>query len=622
MINNTLTNLYHNEIINLTDLYFARFIASMAGGNNPEVLLAVSLASQATFNKHVCLDLESIAGRLLVGQNSDGEAIRCPEISKWLEKLKKCPAVGRTGSKAPLILDERNRLYLYRYWEYEQILARKIIERIGSSPNPVDGKILLDSLKRLFPQTRDGEMDMDPQRIAALVACLRNFCIITGGPGTGKTTTVAKILALLLEQPGKGELRILLAAPTGKSAIRLGEAISGIKDGLDCSTAVKISIPVEAMTLHRLLKTVPGSPYFRYNQDRPLPADVVVVDEASMVDAALMSKLIQAVPENARLILIGDKDQLASVEAGSILGDICGGGGKNEFTPQWSHTLNLMARGFDFGDSILECPSGRIGDCIVTLDRSYRFSEGKYIEALSRAINAGDAEKALQLAESGLHDGLTFNKIDSQAKLIDALEPVIISEYKDYISAKNPVEALKHLNDFKILCAVKKGGFGVEGINRIAEFILKNNRLIDPSAEWYDRRPVMIQKNDYSSGLFNGDIGVTWHESGSPVYVYFQTGDEEVMRLSPFRLPEHETAFAMTVHKSQGSEFESVLLLLPDKDSPVLTRELLYTGVTRAKRKIGIWDCGENFSACIQRTLIRHSGLRDILWKDLIIQTQ
>lgn len=588
----------------------------MAGEYDPDVLLAASLASQATFKKHVCLDLESIAGKPLSGMRHGGEVIRCPEISKWRDKLKICPAVGDPGSRAPLILDDRNRLYLYRYWEYEQVLGREILEKINGNLNPVDVPRLLDSLERLFPGSGDTGMDMDPQRIAGIVSCLRNFCIITGGPGTGKTTTVAKILALLLEQPGKKDLRILLAAPTGKSAIRLGEAIRGIKDGLDCSSSIKASIPIEAMTLHRLLKPIPGSPYFRYDHDMPLPADLVVVDEASMVDAAMMAKLVQAVPRNAGLILIGDKDQLASVEAGSILGDICGGGGINDFSPRWSHILDLLARGFTSDDGIRGCPPAKIGDCIVTLKKSYRFSEGKEIEDFSRAINAGDEKNAMNMAESDRYSSISFKKMNSHPRLIQSLEPVILSGYKNFLTARNPVDALKHLNDFKILCAVKKGGFGVEGLNRIAEFILKNHGFIDASGEWYHRRPVMIHKNDYTSGLFNGDIGVAWHEAGNPVFVYFQAGDGDVMRFSPYRLPDHETAYAMTVHKSQGSEFESVLVLLPDKDSPVLTRELLYTGVTRTRRSLAVWDCGDGFSACIQRTLTRQSGLRDMLWKE------
>ncbi len=324
---------YNSGIFSYLDIHFALFIAKLAKRNEMEVFLAAALVSNYNRQGHICLDLSDVGGKPL-GEIKEPETrtpkpetrIVCPKPDIWRRKLEKSSVVGKPKEYKPLILDDKSRVYLHRYWDYQEKLARLIRKRVHEDETDIDINLLEQGLDRLFPPAQNEEIDW--QKIAAYTALTRKFCVISGGPGTGKTTTVAKILALLIEQARDRKPRILLATPTGKAATRLQEAIIQSKNkGLsDCPDSIRESIPEEASTIHRLLGTIPDSPYFRHNAENPLSADVVVVDEASMVDMALMSKLVQAIPLQARLILLGDKDQLASVEAGAVLGDICGTG--------------------------------------------------------------------------------------------------------------------------------------------------------------------------------------------------------------------------------------------------------------------------------------------------------
>ena len=615
MNNDILTHLYQEELIGLIGVHFARFVADTSGETDPCVLMTVALLSQASENQHICFDLTSMAGKTIDSVNGKNIALEFPDMEKWRAKLLNCPAIKAPGFEAPMILDDQNRLYLYRYWEYENILVAKLKEKIDGNLLPVDVNQLGDSLNRLFPPLPDGSIG--ETRMAAIVACIRRLCVITGGPGTGKTTTVAKILALLLEQPGNERLRIALAAPTGKSAIRLGESIREIKSRLDCSDRIKERIPEDAMTLHRLLRPIKDTPYFFHGLHRPLSADVVIVDEASMVDMPLMAKLVQAIPHDARFILIGDKDQLASVEAGSVLGDICGKTDEFRDFEKWGYLKRSMEKGTFDPAGLGAFETDNISDCIVELNIGYRFSENRDIEALGKAVNQGDAELSISILKDRRYENINFKEILSYPLLMKSIETEIITGYRDYLNAKSPREALQKFNKFKILCTVKRGGFGVEGINRATEYLLNKKGLVDPSNEFYIGRPILITKNDYQNELFNGDMGLIWKApdtSDGSVYAYFQGASNSVKRIHPFQLPAHETAFAMTVHKSQGSEFESVLLLLPEQDTPVLTRELLYTGVTRARKQMTIWGNPHLLGNGIGRTIKRYSGLQHKLW--------
>jgi exodeoxyribonuclease V alpha subunit len=615
MKDNKISILYKSGYFSEIDIHFARFITGFSEKKDLDVFLGAALVSRVTGNGDVCLNLASMAEKVLFEKQDEKDSIRCPKLYKWQEKLCSSPGVGRPGDFCPLILDEKNRLYLYRYWEYEKKLSDSIKKRVEKDITGIDLVLLKESLKRLFQDSTGS--DINWQKVASFTAMFKRFCVISGGPGTGKTTTVAKILALLLEQADKGKLRIMLAAPTGKAAARLMESIKHAKEKLDCRYEVKDALPAEASTIHRMLKTLPGSPYFRHNAENPLLADVVVVDEASMVDLALMSKLVQAIPDHARLILMGDKDQLASVEAGSVLGDICNRDDVHRFSEGFCYKVNELA-GENLGT---ECklPKDRTGllDCIVCLKKSYRFEENSGIGGLSRAINQGDPDQPVYRLKRSENKGIIWKEILSQKNLLQALAKRVIQGYSEYLETADPSRALDLFNRFKILCAVKIGPFGVDAVNTFAEQVLSQEGLINPGNLWYRGRPILITRNDYNLGLFNGDIGIIMPVPGSDsndLYAFFSGTSGEPKRFLPHRLPEHETVYAMTVHKSQGSEFDNVILVLPDKDYPVLTRELIYTGVTRARQNVSIWGNESVLRASISRQIERTSGLRDALW--------
>lgn len=585
-------------------LHFAQFMAGLCGTDDAEVALAMALVSQATANGDVCLDLSAHAARTL----SAALPLRCPPLNSWRDKLAACPVVGKAGDFRPLILDDGNRLYLYRYWDYENRITRNICRRAGKEM-PVDAGRLQDSMDRLFPEPN---CSLNLQKTAALVAALKPLCVITGGPGTGKTFAVARILAMLLEQPADHPLRIFLCAPTGKAAARLGQSIQEARGKLNCRPEILDAVGSETFTIHRMLQPVNGSPYFRYNGKNPLPADVIVVDEASMVDLALMSKLMEAAPEQARIILLGDRDQLASVEAGSVLGDICDEQGLDVFSAPFVKSLHAL------GQTHVS-PAGHVShsglsDCIVRLRKTFRFAADSGIGALCEAVNQGQAERVIDLLENPPDESIGFS--DPGSSFFRFLEKRMIEGYGPMIAAQDPLEALEAADRFKVLCAVRSGPFGVQGVNRLAENALERRGLIRAGNGWYRGRPVLITRNDYASGLYNGDLGIVFSKTPeSELLAYFTDGSGGLRGFTQARLPEHETAFAMTVHKSQGSEFDSVVLILPETDSALLTRELVYTGVTRARTRVRIGSGRAVLSAAISRSMQRASGLRDALWK-------
>ena len=622
MNKNFITRLYDMDNFNKIDIHFARFIAMLAKENDPDIVLASALVSQVTGDGDVCLDLRTYAGKTIQSQKEGDSKIRCPELPIWREKLIACPAVGPPGEKRPLILDQKNRLYLFRYWEYEHNLVEAIQKKAQRTLNNLDYGILKESLRRLFPEVSTDTPDR--QKLGAIVAALRNLCVISGGPGTGKTTTIAKILAVLLEQSRDQKLKICLAAPTGKASARMAEAIQVAKQELNCRSHIKDLIPREASTIHRLLKSIPDSPYFYHNAERQLPADLVVVDEASMVDLALMSKLVMALSDDTHLILVGDKDQLASVEAGSVLGDICGHNAKDGFVNDFYQELDCT--GAEKLDPIIQqCHAGRgLHDCIVLLKNNYRFAAESGIGGVSRAVNQGNFERAVSLIADTQRLDINREVYATTGDFYLSLKEQVLEGYTRYFETGDPHEAIVRFQEFQILCAVKKGPFGVDAINRFSEIVLMERGLIDPvvlkNHVWYPGRPVLITRNDYQLGLFNGDIGITMPDvasNGANLRVFFPGSDGKPRVFLPHRLPAHETVFAMTIHKSQGSEFDKIVLVLPNTDSPVLTRELLYTGITRAKERVAIWGHDEILRLTIDRKLKRTSGLRDALWDSI-----
>jgi len=601
------------------DIHFGRFVARFGDGPEPGVFLAAALTSRATGQGDICLDLAGVAATRLFETPDGSDAVVCPPLADWHNMLTASPAVGEPGQKRPMILDAQHRLYLYRYWEYEDSLSRSIEQWAGTELqdfNPADLSVYLE---KLFPSLDTDEVNW--QAVAAVTAVFKPFSVVTGGPGSGKTFTITGLLALVLACVLKEKPTIRLAAPTGKAAARLAESIAETKRRLDYPSALLNAIPNEVHTVHRLLKPIAGTPYFRHNSDNPLAADLIVIDEASMVDLALMSKLVQAVAREARLVLIGDKDQLASVEAGSVLGDICGRQPIPGISKSLADKIKRLGRIEQNGRVPYATNPSGLQDCITVLQKNYRFEPQSGIGGLSRAVNRGDAESALCLLNDPAETSIACHDFISHGKLLPNLSRTIVEGYKKYLTIHDPMLAMGEFMRFKILCALKIGPFGVEHINVLAEQILGQAGLVPRiqrgSQPWYRGRPVLITRNDYSLGLFNGDIGITLPDPVSAderLYVYFPDPDRGFKRFPTRTLSGHETVYAMTVHKSQGSEFDHVILLLPQKDYPLLTRELIYTGLTRAKKTVSIWGPESVLKTALGRKIERTSGLREALW--------
>lgn len=620
-MNQHIDQLYRQQYLSALDFHFARFIQGLAGDDAPDVALAAALVSRWRGEGHICLDLSIPAGKILLPGIDD--SVRCPELDHWRQTLSESPVAGQPGEWKPLILSG-TRLYLYRYWEYENKLATILKQRMQTELPAFDEDRLRESLDRLFPPpVSDGETDgrqgvdilTDWQKVAAFTTFAKPFSVISGGPGTGKTFTVAKILALLVEQNGGKPLRIALTAPTGKAAARMQEAIQEAKTALPCTEAVKAALPAAASTIHRLLGSVPHAPHPRYHEDNPLPVDVVVVDEGSMIDLALLSRLVQAIPDSARLILLGDKDQLASVEAGAVFGDICHTGRRPAYSPAFAETCRRMT-----GESIPAQGPGRAvppaADCHVELLRNYRFHAESGIAAASRAVNDGDGLGALSILKTASAGDARWQPLPTPENLYKSLENTLIQAFAGYLTTTDPQDVFGRFNPLRILCVLREGPYGVGHINDLVEEILHRRKIIRRDTPWYFGRPILITRNDYTARLYNGDIGIVLPdpEGQNEPRVFFPTPEGTFRKILPSRLGSYETVFAMTVHKSQGSEFDRVLCLLPDRDAPLLTRELIYTALTRARKDVTIWGREDIFLKAVSRQIERSSGLRDALW--------
>ena len=604
-------------LLNAIDRQFADLIVQLAGNRSSELWLGAALASNAVQRGNVCLDLKSAAGMPWSEEEpAANNHLVCPSWEVWCGALTGAKPVGTPGEFKPLILDDAGRLYLYRYWHYEKMLADFFQARSQAAALEVDFPLLRRGLDRLFP--RDGPEQPDYQRIAVLAAVCRTLAVIAGGPGTGKTSTVVKILALLLEQARGTRLRIALAAPTGKAAARLRESVKKAKQGMHSPAEILAHIPEEVSTLHRLLGSVPHSTRFRFNEMSPLPFDAVVVDEASMIDLPLMAKLAGALPPHCRLVLLGDRDQLASVQPGAVFGDICGPGVPHVWSAEFGRLVEQGAGERLAYGTALGSAAG-LQDCIVTLQKNYRFGAGSGIAAASRQVNMGEGAKALEAASGGRHEDIAWMDLPPPGNLENALEAMILEYYGPYLEAATPEAAFEAFNRFRILCAVRRGPFGVAAVNQAVMNILDRAGLINAKDRLFPGQPVLITVNDYQQKLFNGDIGIILpdredSESGAQKRVFFTAEGGGFRKILPMRLPEHETVYAMTVHKSQGSEFNRVLLILPPVPAPVLTRELIYTAITRASHRIEIWSPRPVFLEAAARRITRTSGLRDALW--------
>ena len=545
--------IFEKQTFSRLDMVFARFLSerSLLDSNQKQAFenIVMSLSFEQS-QGHSCIQIDDEAKTLII---ASGLALIDTNSHD-------------TTTTLPLAI-EQDRLYLHRYWLYESRLAQQLskITQLKVSNKPKTTADFSTLLDKYFGNSET----IDWQRAAATMAINQAFCMITGGPGTGKTTTVVKILALLQELSDQ-PLLIALAAPTGKAAMRLQESIGFNKAALPCIAAIKSAIPESVTTLHRLLGAKPPSPYFRHNAKQPLVYDLVVVDEASMVDLALMSKLVEALKPGARLILLGDKDQLASVESGAVLADL------TTALPQ--QTLELQ--------------------------KSHRFDED--IKNLATAINQQQDLEAWRLLQTG-NKNIALLETD----LIDYISKQQI-DYLRLITARAEFSDIyKAFNRFQALCATRLGKNSVSDINHAVELSLSNKKLIHLSGLWYCGRPIMITQNNAALQLYNGDIGICLRdkEQEDQLRVFFQRADGSIKKYLPARIPHCETVFAMTIHKSQGSEFEEVLIILPETISPVLTKELLYTAITRAKKTIKLVTNEAVFSSTVRQRVQRVTGL-------------
>ncbi|AXC66703.1 exodeoxyribonuclease V subunit alpha [Salmonella enterica] len=580
----------------------AQFALTVAGNDDPAVTLAAALLSHDAGEGHVCLPLSRLmlteeAHPLLVAWISETAT-----PIDWKKRLLASAAVSCGDSPAPLILSG-DRLYLNRMWCNERTVARFFNE--VNQAIAVDEAQLSRILDALFPTTDE----VNWQKVAAAVALTRRISVISGGPGTGKTTTVAKLLAALIQMADGERCRIRLAAPTGKAAARLTESLGAALRQLPLTDAQKKRIPEDASTLHRLLGAQPGSQRLRHHAGNPLHLDVLVVDEASMIDLPMMSRLIDALPPHGRVIFLGDRDQLASVEAGAVLGDICAYVNAG-FTAERARQLSRLT-----GCAI---PAGAgtqaasLRDSLCLLQKSYRFGSDSGIGKLAAAINCGDRSAIQAVFQQGFSDieKRTLQSSDDYAGMLDEA----LAGYGRYLrllhEKATPEAILQAFNEYQLLCALREGPFGVGGLNDRIEQAMVQQRKIHrhPHSRWYEGRPVMIARNDSALGLFNGDIGIAL-DRGQGLRVWFAMPDGAIKSVQPSRLPEHDTTWAMTVHKSQGSEFDHAALILPSQRSPVVTRELVYTAVTRARRRLSLYADERILAGAIVTRTERRSGL-------------
>jgi exodeoxyribonuclease V alpha subunit len=538
------------------------WLAQAAPDLPPSLLAAIEALYLAVEEGHVCIRVDV----------ADAAAWR---DSGW---------VGDPGSFRPFILEPAGRFYLARYHRHEDAVAAALRARAARTLQPPHADVLRRDLDLLF-----GSDPQDRQRLAALLAQFRALTLVSGGPGTGKTTTVVKMLALLQAQHREQPLRILLAAPTGKAAQRLAESIRDAKQKLPLPDAVRALVPEQAQTLHRLLGAQGDTGRFRHGEDNPLPCDLLLVDEASMVDLALMQAMLAALPAEARLVLLGDRDQLASVEAGSVFGDLCAGDGMS---------AALAATLAPFGVAVTPLAGGNVlADCRVALTRSYRFAADSGIGALAAAARAGDAGSFL--ATLARDPSLVRVQPESLRTAMQAG----YAAYRDAVREGDAAAAFAAFAGFRVLCAHRQGMAGVEGLNAVMEA---------GHAGWYAGRPVIVRANDAALRLFNGDIGLCL-PTPQGLRVCFEAGEGRYRQLAPGRLPAHEPAWAMTVHQAQGSEFDEVLLVLPDTVTPVLDRPLVYTAVTRARRRFALCGSDAVTTAALATRPQVESGLVDKL---------
>ena len=587
---------------------FAHHVVHWARESNaPDHTLAALQAaaratSLATASGHVCAYLADIAA---TSENLDQHALRTALLASGMVGTPEAP------DTSPLIIDDDGRVYLHRYFDYERRLAKHLLQPSPGASGPIgnEAKALLDSLfaanvKRLGDRP-------DWQKIATALALERPLTIISGGPGTGKTTTVVNVLACVLA--GNPDCRIRLAAPTGKAAARMLEAIR--KAAAHLPADLRERLPAESFTVHRLLGVLPDSSEFRHHAGNPLPIDLLVVDEASMLDLALATKLVEAVPPSAHIILLGDKDQLAAVEAGAVFSELSADPTLSAAcVKRLAAVTGIPAARIEHGTPIKPT---RLHDSVIWLTENFRFAKDSGIGRLAAHVNAGEADAAVTFLRSGSDPAVEWIEDAHPVPAAASLQRIVdgMTGYVDAARADlgNTAALFEALGRFRVLCAEREGTRGVVEINQLVaqHFREALEHPLDPAgrSEWYPGRPVMVLRNDYVLKLFNGDVGIVLPDASDALMVFFPDSDGSFRAVAPLRLPEHETAFATTVHKAQGSEFDQVLLMLPAKPNRGVTRELLYTAATRSRSGVTIVGGVEVLQTAIASPARRYSGL-------------
>ncbi|MGB5327722.1 MAG: exodeoxyribonuclease V subunit alpha [Gammaproteobacteria bacterium] len=571
-----LHHLARNGDISWLSYYFAEFVARQAQSGIDDLLsLSAALVSEANQRGNVCIELGRFDQRPLFDSNfTDATEIPCGiDSASWCAHLRASPCVGGPNESAPLTLDGE-RLYLNRYWNYEEQVASRIRAMLEIR-HDLDNERISQQVEQIFADS--GSIDQD-QKHSVATAARNHFCVVSGGPGSGKTSTVIRILAVLTALDP--DIRIALVAPTGKAAARMMDSISQRISHIDMDPAVRDALPTTAGTIHRLLGYRRHG--YRYHEHHPLALDCVVVDEASMIDLKLMFHLLTALPATARLILLGDRDQLASVAAGNVLGDITGHG------------------------IAFEPASVPLAASIALLRNNYRFDHRSAIGEVAAHVNRGQSKATLELLRLGDRGLRWYAEGDDQIHA-DAMA-WLYAAYEPIFDRSSPAEALEVYEKTRVLCATNQGPLGVKSLNlMISRAMLARNNL--PDSDLYAGLPILIKRNHHELGLFNGDTGILWQYS-SGLRACFRDSAGDIRDLAVNRLPEFAPAWASTVHKSQGSEFDSVFLILPsDQDSEALSRELLYTAITRARQQFILHAPERVVISSIESLTQRHSGL-------------